>query len=471
MSDSEIDSEEGNSFSPKRQRTKGEKISSGTESDPILSWQEQSYDRLKTLYDVSKLLSRVVDIEEIFPKVLALESAVFPISTATLIECRGKSAKTTFWHSEDATEEQIQRALANARQSFGYLTGSPPPTSDMKLDAIFSGNPDGSRNTQPGNLDKPKDYLVLPLLVDRLPAFGVLQLEGSGSTSEQDLEFVDALAHLMAVAVDRYYKTLDERELRKKEAKESAEKLSDSQQEVAELVDDRLLRESFVSLLTHDLRTPLSAAKISAQLIQRQADNPETFRSLAARIVDNISRTDRMVRDLLDANRIGSGEKLPLHIERFDLHSLVTETLEELGTVHGDRFQFVSDTHVQGFWDRESLRRVVENLCHNAVKYGSPDSPIQISLARKDVEVQLMVQNQGELISTEDQKTLFRQFRRTEKAQGSRRKGWGLGLTLVRGVAEAHGGNVKVESDSETGTVFTVTLPLDARPFVQIQES
>lgn len=90
-----------------------------------------------------------------------------------------------------------------------------------------------------------ENYFVLPLVVDRLPAFGVLQLEGSVPLDENDLEFVTALADLLAISVDRFNKS-----------EEVIERLSRSQADVLDLEAERELREKFVSLLTHDLRTP-----------------------------------------------------------------------------------------------------------------------------------------------------------------------------------------------------------------------
>jgi signal transduction histidine kinase len=258
-----------------------------------------------------------------------------------------------------------------------------------------------------------------------------------------------------------------EREARIREVAAKTSKLSETEAYVTDLENERELREKFVSLLTHDLRTPLSAAKISAQLIQRQGEISEMSQALAARIVTNVARADQMITDLLDANRIRGGEKLPLHPEHVELNSLIKETLQELATIHGDRFVLKNDQVVNGYWDRKSLMRIVENLCNNAVKYGCPQSPITICLTSHDDFAIISVQNFGDLISSTDQKTLFRQFRRTQSAHGSRKKGWGIGLTLVRGVAEAHGGSVALASEKEAGTIFTVSLPLDSRPFLQ----
>ena len=309
---------------------------------------------------------------------------------------------------------------------------------------------------------KNKNYCVIPLLVDHLPAFGILQLEGSLRLNEKDLEFIGALADLIAISVDRHYITKFNQRLKKKEAQEISSKLSLSQTQVLNLESERELRERFVSLLTHDLRTPLSVIKMNALLINRCSEDSTAVKSYALRIDKSVDRADQMISDLLDANRIRSGEKLPLNVELVDLSSLVKKTLDELTSVHGERFILKADQSILGYWDSRGLRRIVENLCNNAVKYGFSDSMISVIISMKNDKAIIEVHNKGNIISPEDQKFLFQQFRRGRKTVV---KGWGIGLTLVRGVAEAHGGSVKVKSEIDTGTIFTVVLPIDSRPF------
>lgn len=116
-------------------------------------------------------------------------------------------------------------------------------------------------------------------------------------------------------------------------------------------------------------------------------------------------------------------------------------------------------------WDGEELRRALWNLGTNAVKYGAPDKPITITLKRSDSGARISVHNYGSVIAPEDRANLFDPFARTREAQTKGQTGWGLGLTLVRGCAEAHGGKVSIESDAAIGTTFTIHLPPDSRPY------
>lgn len=226
---------------------------------------------------------------------------------------------------------------------------------------------------------------------------------------------------------------------------------------------ERQLRESFVATLTHDLRTPLTAGKMSAHLLIKRLNDPEAVQRIAGRISHNIDRADRMIRDLLDANRINADGNLPLEVEECNLYELTRDTLEELASIHGDRFNLKASGPINGHWSPSALRRMIENLCNNAVKYGSREGVITVCLKKSEHQVSLTVHNSGNPIPPEQQKLLFQQYRRLDSAHSQENKGWGLGLTLVKGFAEAHGGSVKVESSEASGTTFQIILPLDSR--------
>jgi PAS domain S-box-containing protein len=225
------------------------------------------------------------------------------------------------------------------------------------------------------------------------------------------------------------------------------------------------LKERFVSTLTHDLRNPLSAAYAIVQLIARYPCEKGQHRELATRGMQSIQRVDRMITNLLDVSRMKAGESLPISVTRCDLKEVLAEVHAELVTTHGSQFVVLSDESVVGYWDCESLKRVIENLASNAVKYGDPTTPITLSLQVREDRAHLKVHNFGPAIQSKDISSLFEPFQRVTQNDVNPKKGWGLGLSLVRGIAEAHGGMVKVESYPREGTTFTVDLPLDSRPF------
>jgi len=226
---------------------------------------------------------------------------------------------------------------------------------------------------------------------------------------------------------------------------------------------ERGMRERFVAALAHDLRGPLSAARLAAELLAQEPASLDKRRDLATRIERNIERVDRMIRDLLDANRIHAGEALPLRLDACDLSALMRQVAEEARSLYGERFVVECD-EVRGIWSADELHRALSNLVTNAVKYGAAKQPITIRGELAGETVRISVHNFGEPIPPGELSSLFHAFHRAVKADTGDQVGWGLGLTLVRGCAEAHGGRVDVVSDQK-GTTFAMELPLDSRPF------
>jgi len=227
------------------------------------------------------------------------------------------------------------------------------------------------------------------------------------------------------------------------------------------LQQERDLRERLVATLSHDLRTPLATARLSGEMLIHKQDDPDQLLKASRRIVDNMDRADAMIRDLLDVSRIRAGEHIPLEIERCNLAEILKSTLDDLVAMHGDRFVFHAPKQVVGYWDCRALRRILENLASNAVKYGARDVPITITLGEADGAITIAVHNGGQPIAPRDIPLLFQMFKRSSNTAGQR--GWGIGLSLVYGLAHAHGGTCTVTSNDEQGTTFVVRLPADAR--------
>lgn len=325
------------------------------------------------------------------------------------------------------------------------------------------------------------DY-AFALLDVQMPGMGGLELaefmRGTEKTKNIPIIFVTAdpdkgleFKGYDSGAVDVLYKPLNSKILLSKirvfaeldEKRRSLKIQLDAAEEVfRKLQHEQTLREKFISMLAHDLRTPLTGSRLIAELLMKTHPEEKLNKSLK-RIVSSISRADKMISDLLDANRIEAGKPVPLDITHFSMLHLINETVSDLKSLYGDRFVIKCEEDSTGEWSYDGLRRVIENLSSNAVKYGEATTPITIRLARLQDKVSLSVHNFGPALSPKEQEVLFMQYHRSETAEQSGKKGWGIGLTLVQGIAHAHGGDVKVESIPVSGTTFTVILPLDAR--------
>lgn len=223
------------------------------------------------------------------------------------------------------------------------------------------------------------------------------------------------------------------------------------------------LRERFAAALVHDLRNPLSAAHVLAQFIQRSSDLAK-IKDFAGQIAVNLSRVDRMIQDLLDSITFHAGERLPLRLDEFDIQEVAKEVCDQFTAMDGARFQLIGG-RVRGWWDRDAMRRAMENLIGNAVKYGTPGTPIRIKIGTVADRMMLSVHSEGEPIPPEEIESVFQVFQRAAAAKDGGKEGWGIGLPYVRSVAESHGGSVEVDSALGRGTTFLIDIPKDARPF------
>lgn len=224
--------------------------------------------------------------------------------------------------------------------------------------------------------------------------------------------------------------------------------------EVKVLKEERSIRESFVSSLTHDLRTPLSVARMHTELIARKVDG--SLLDKCHNVIKHIDEVDRMIQDLLDANKLKAGEKIPIHPCEMCMNDIVNESVADFSALHGDRFIVKGLENVCGFWCGKAMRRMLDNLLGNAVKYGDPVKPVEITIDQDSNQTSLEVHNYGPEIPEQDRDNLFEPFKRAKKSD--KQAGWGIGLSLVKGLIEAHGGKVHLKSKDQ-GTSFQLTFP------------
>lgn len=220
-----------------------------------------------------------------------------------------------------------------------------------------------------------------------------------------------------------------------------------------------LFREQFLGMIGHDLRNPLGAITMSAQLLQRQGATPPAAARTYRSIVANAGRMARMIDDLLDFTRGRLGRGIPIEPAPMDMHMVSRGLLEDLRLSHPGRIlrlSAVGDGH--GRWDPDRIVQLLSNLVGNALQHGAAGAPIGLCIAGDESSVVVEVNNEGPPIPHDELSHLFEPFRRARNDAGPR-EGLGLGLYIVQQIAHAHGGSVDVRSTAETGTTFSVQLP------------
>lgn len=239
-------------------------------------------------------------------------------------------------------------------------------------------------------------------------------------------------------------------EIEERKAREENQKA-----EMDDLKEERTLRESFVSSLTHDLRNPLTIARMHTEGIARKVE--PGLLDKCRKVIKHIDEADRMIQDLLDANKLKAGEQIPIQPCEMCLSDIVRESVEDFRDLHGDRFVVRGPEKICGFWCGKAMRRMIDNLLGNAVKYGDQAAPVEIIVNQNDYETSLKVHNSGNPIPKTEQDSLFEPFKRSKNVE--KIKGWGLGLSLVKGLVEAHHGVVGLESNPQDGTTFELRFP------------
>jgi signal transduction histidine kinase len=226
------------------------------------------------------------------------------------------------------------------------------------------------------------------------------------------------------------------------------------------------LKDEFVALISHDLRTPLTSIMGYLELALESDELPETERGYLEVVDRNSQRLLRLVNDLLFVARLEAGE-MDIHFDELDLGDVVRQALEEAEPrARAKEIALESDTDsVPSISaDRGRMFQLLDNLVGNAIKFTPTGGNVSVRLSREGDLVRLEVEDSGIGIAPEDQRRLFERFFRAANTRDGYVPGTGLGLYIARAIVEAHGGRIAVESSPGVGTCFRVELPLTRAP-------
>jgi signal transduction histidine kinase len=226
------------------------------------------------------------------------------------------------------------------------------------------------------------------------------------------------------------------------------------------------MRDDFMSIVSHEVRTPLNGLILETQLrkLHLAKDNADAFtmdklRGMVDRDERQIQSLIRLIEDMLDVSRIRTG-KLSIRPGPFDLSELVSNLIEGFAaqiTAAQSTISLHADEPVIGVWDEFRIEQVVANLLTNALRYGAR-KPIEVKVYCQDGEARVEVRDQGIGISPQNQKRIFQQFERVTSNHAI--AGLGLGLFISEQIVAAHGGQISVQSEEGEGSMFRVSLPL-----------
>jgi two-component system, OmpR family, phosphate regulon sensor histidine kinase PhoR len=224
------------------------------------------------------------------------------------------------------------------------------------------------------------------------------------------------------------------------------------------------LKDEFLSIAAHELRTPMTAMKGYAQLLQRWArempDAQRWVRPLQT-IDQQVNRMTDLVERLLDVSRIQLG-RMEVILQPVDLVRIIEEAAME-AQISTDNHQIevmASLPELQGSWDATRLQQVISNLLSNAIRYSPGGGRIEVQVTRDQTKAVVSVKDEGPGISPEAIPHLFERNYRADEATRTHRGGMGLGLYVAKGIIDAHGGQIWVESEIGRGSTFYFALPM-----------
>ena len=376
--------------------------------------------RTATLYAMSREFARLRDVDDLLSvavghigEVFASEVSVFlPDGSGRLVPRAGSLGTS----EGDTSERKVIEWVYKHSQMAGLGTGSLP----------------GAR------------ALYLPLVASRgtIGVLGVRPATPQAFTVPEQLHLLETFAAQTALAIERV-------------------KLAEEVQQAEFRVESERLRNTLLSSVSHDLRTPLATITGAASSLLEEMDrlDPAARRELLQAIHEEADRLNRLVNDLLDMTRLESGA-IEVRKEWHPLEEIVGAALARLGRRLEDRpvtTRLPADLPLVPL-DGVLMEQLLINLLENALKHTPPRTPIEIAAAVNNGEVRLEVADRGPGLPPGDEARVFDKFYRGRQAQGGR--GVGLGLTICRGIVEAHGGQISAENRPGGGVVFRVALPV-----------
>jgi signal transduction histidine kinase len=410
------------------------------ESEQLQNQLGRRIDVLDAATRCARALGSSLDLEDAFAAFNRELRAVLPYDRTAIVLAEEGSARVI--------------AAVGAGADSVFAPGTRRPVVDSILEQILAtGQPVYRRDMQDAEYPEEQEFdrfglrcrIVAPLLVGARPIgmISIVRFEPN-SFSDEEIELVSLLGRFLGSTVQN---------IRSYEAERTT---------VEELRRLSALRADFVSLVSHELRSPMASVIGSAKTLrQRWRElSPHQRESFLALIDHETGRLADLVGDVLDTSRIESGS-FSYSFSDVDVGELVRESAAAAERAQ-DEVNVLAQVAtplptIRG--DRERLRQVLTNLIDNAVKYSPAGAEVEVDTFAHNGLIHVEVRDRGPGVAAENQALIFEKFGRVSGEHA--KPGTGLGLFIARTIAEAHGGSLEVRSAPEQGATFTVALPVD----------
>jgi signal transduction histidine kinase len=232
------------------------------------------------------------------------------------------------------------------------------------------------------------------------------------------------------------------------------------QEALLQIQERERFEKELIGIVSHDLRSPLNVITLASTTLIRRGGLDERMSRSLNRIRSSADRATRMIHDLLDYTEARHVQGIPVNPSKADLHQVAEQVVDDLRSEHpGRSIELEIQGSGEGEFDPDRLAQVIVNLASNALRYGQPETAVNIRASGTPDELSLAVHNFGEPIAEEERARLFEPLQRGKPALGRSGRSIGLGLFIVEQIVRAHHGRVEIRSDTEDGTTFTVRIP------------
>ncbi|HVU10172.1 MAG TPA: GAF domain-containing sensor histidine kinase [Phototrophicaceae bacterium] len=384
--------------------------------------------RYERVIEISQQLNSTRDHVALLRRIIAAAMELLDIEAASILLIDPSTGELRFELSADNDQAMASIVVPLEGSIAGWVVthGEPRVIEDVSQEPNFFKNVDDTTQF------KTRSVLAVPLRTYKqvIGALEAVNKRNHARFSGEDIKIATTLAGQAAIAIE----------------------------------NARLFQQSdFMAEMVHELRTPLASLRTSAVLLQRQHLSDEQNEILGI-MQGETERLIRMTSDFLDLARLESG-RMRIDVAPFEMDKLALECINVVQPQAGDRGVAIS-TDLLPFTveaDRGKVKQVLLNLLTNAVKYNRENGQIEVktyeSIRHDEPFVEIAVQDTGNGISREDQKSMFQKFFRVADTAGSV-SGTGLGLAIAKYIVEAHKGAIWLESEPGVGSTFFFTLPL-----------
>jgi signal transduction histidine kinase len=405
---------------------------------------ETRLQRLGRILEISRELTSTVALEPLLRKIVGIAAELTDSEAASILLLDMRTGELRFRAVSGDPAGQLRDIPVPVKDSIAgavLVSGEPAAISDVRADPRHY-QVVGERIGH-----KTHSLLAVPLSIkDRhIGVVEAINKQRGEAFDDEDVETLTTLAAQAAVAIENA---------------RLVEALREAYEQLGEL--DRL-KSDFIAIASHELRTPLSLILLYAAMLREQMGEKEEEASQQLDAVLRASmRLKHIIETMLNLRYLETGE-IDLALARFDLRTAVQEACED--------YEVIAETgglalradlpgeEVSVLADREKVRVVLDNLISNAVKFTPPGGRVQVALSHAADEIEVSVADTGVGIPQEALERIFDRFYQAEDHMTRRHSGMGLGLSIVKGLVELHGGRVEVESVLGQGSRFIVVLP------------